>query len=128
MCRSSLSLLTLSSAGLISADASGTTLFVVVSEAQAHANVRQANDTPRKRMCFFIFVPFGYLFPVCGQTLRNRKSARKERRKYGALLMICRVRRQTFRPTKIGQSRRSAACDERDRTFARPLFHSPRIK
>src|SRR5262249_13152251 len=27
--------------------------------------------------CFFIFVPFGYLFPGCGQTLRNRKSARE---------------------------------------------------
>jgi hypothetical protein len=33
--------------------------------------------------------------------LRNRKSARKEKRKYGALLMICRVRRQTFRPKII---------------------------
>jgi hypothetical protein len=52
-------------------------------------------------MCFFIFVPFGYLFPVCGQTLRDRKSARKERRKYDALLINCRVRRQTFRPAKI---------------------------
>ena len=52
-------------------------------------------------MCFFIFVPLGYSFPGCGQTLRNRKSARKERRKYGALSMICRVRRQTFRPAKI---------------------------
>src|SRR5262245_38121820 len=91
MCRSSLSLVTLSSAGLISADASGATLFLAVSVAQANENVMQANNTPRKRMCFFIFVPFVYLFPGCGQTLCNRNSARKEGQKYGALLMICRV-------------------------------------
>jgi hypothetical protein len=78
MCRSSLSLVTLSSADLISADASGATLFLAVSVAQANENVTQANNTPRKRMCFFIFVPFGYLFPSCGQTLRNRK-IRQER-------------------------------------------------
>src|SRR5262245_5088405 len=101
MCRSSLSLVTLSSAGLISTDASGATLFLAVLGAQASANVTQANNTPRKRLCFFIFVPFGYLFPGCGQTSRNRKSARKERWKYGGLLMICRVLRQTFRPAKI---------------------------
>src|SRR5215510_16363023 len=103
MCSSSLSLLTLSSAGLISADASGTTLLLVVLGVHANANVTQANNTPRKRMRFFIFVPFGYLFPICGQTLLNRKSTRKGRRKYGPLLMICRVRRQTFRPKKIFQ-------------------------
>jgi hypothetical protein len=82
---------TLSSADLISADASGATLLFAVLVAQANENVMQANNTPRKRMCFFIFVPFGYLFPGFGQTLRSRKSARKERPKYGALLMICRV-------------------------------------